>query len=458
MKSNLLPSIVWLSSLLLIPSFRLSTASVPEERFIHINNDSGHRIHIFWISTSNEAVPISNGQGIQNGATFPLNSFVGHSFEAREIASPHTKECHSDDGVCRSGYFTVNQNDDQNIFIRKGMVVDHVDNLSRAAQSATELMTLCESQAVEKARYPNANASQVIVDLKECVEMSVSKNIRKATEDIAFQANVREGMSALLENYTCADETLPTSEFTETRQWDWKGEIREVGVLHERDASIIHLVKNFVSEEECNAMQLTAEGRLHHATTADGEGGSKLSDSRKAMQAGIKVPWEKEAEGDPIATMSRRVYDYTNYATGFGLSEHGQEELMSIQYFGRGEDEEAPDRYTPHCDGDCKGLPHKEGQRVATMVMYCTVPEKGGATNFMNSGVHVVPEKGNAIFFSYMNPKTHIMDKGFTQHSGCPVIHGIKRIVTQWMRYGVTREVPWNAYNTLGIKYSEQED
>jgi hypothetical protein len=319
-------------------------------------------------------------------------------------------------------------------------------------------MTLCERQAMEEARYPNANASQVIMDLKDCVETSVSKKIREATEDIAFQANVREGMSSLLENYTCADETLPTSEFTETRVWDWNDEIREVGVLHERDASIIHLVKNFVSDEECNAMETTAEGKLHRATTANGEGGSHLSDSRKAMQAGISVPWGKEAEGNPIARLSRRVYDYTNHATGFALSEHGQEDLMSIQYFGRGEDEKAPDRYTPHCDGDCKGLPHKEGQRVATMVMYCTVPEKGGATNFMNAGVHIVPERGNAVFFSYMNPVTHIMDKGFTQHSGCPVIHGTKRIVTQWMRHGVTREVPWTAYNTLGIRFSEQDD
>lgn len=58
--------------------------------------------------------------------------------------------------------------------------------------------------------------------------------------------------------------------------------------------------------------------------------------------------WEKEKNGDPIARLSRRVYDYTNYVLGLDIDEHGQEDLMSIQYFGRGANDTAPDRYTPH--------------------------------------------------------------------------------------------------------------
>lgn len=92
--------------------------------------------------------------------------------------------------------------------------------------------------------------------------------------------------------------------------------------------------------------------------------------SGKAMQAGIKVPWERENEGDHIAILSRKVYDFTNYILDLNVDEHGQEDLMSIQYFGRGANDTEPDRYTPHCDGDCTGLPHKTGTRMATMVMY----------------------------------------------------------------------------------------
>ena len=72
-----------------------------------------------------------------------------------------------------------------------------------------------------------------------------------------------------------------------------------------------------------------------------------LSDHRKAMQAGIRVPWHEEQRGNPIARLSRRVYDYTNYALNLNIDEHGQEDLMSIQYFGRGREDEHPDRYMP---------------------------------------------------------------------------------------------------------------
>ena len=50
------------------------------------------------------------------------------------------------------------------------------------------------------------------------------------------------------------------------------------------------------------------------------------------------------------------------------------------------------------------------------------------------------------------------MDSGLTEHSGCPVIEGEKKIVTQWIRLGVSDADPWNSFNTLGVKYSDAEN
>ena len=177
------------------------------------------------------------------------------------------------------------------------------------------------------------------------------------------------------------------------------------------------------------------------------------------MQAGVRVPWERESKGDLIARVVRRLYDYTNDAVGYNLTVEGQEDLMSIQYFGVGRNStESPDQYRPHCDGDCDGLPHKTGGRVATMVMYCDVEGLvGGATNFQNAGVYVKPELGAAAFFSYMDPLTKNMETGFTTHSGCPVIEGTKKIAVHWMRIGVDEENPWDSFNTLTIKKGEEE-
>lgn len=60
-------------------------------------------------------------------------------------------------------------------------------------------------------------------------------------------------------------------------------------------------------------------------------------------------------------------------------------------------------------------------------------------------------ESPNTIILLDVDPKTMKMDNGFTEHSGCPVVEGEKKIVTQWVRYGVDKEHPWNSFNTLGI-------
>jgi 2OG-Fe(II) oxygenase superfamily len=151
---------------------------------------------------------------------------------------------------------------------------------------------------------------------------------------------------------------------------------------------------------------------------------------------------------NPIANVSRRLFAYANAATGYNMTLDGQEDLMSIQYFGEGTDNPAPDRYTPHCDGTCDGTLHKKGGRVATMVMYCDVPELGGSTNFQHSNVHVKPKLGAAAFFSYLDTKTRHHELGFTTHSGCPVLLGTKRIAVQWMRIGVDLDNPWDSFDT----------
>jgi hypothetical protein len=404
---------------------------------------------------------MSDGEGIVNGAEFPLNSYVGHEFEIREMPDKKTGECNkSEDQTCRRTFFAVSENDEQVARVNEDFVVEFVDNKIKAQLEAGDLVEKCQQDAKRKiaAAEGGSDASKIVDELMNCVESGVAGALERVNEEIAFQAEVRKDIAAKLENYTCVDDTLNSTKDIETTAWrnpKEPGVTRTVHIKHNRAASKIHVIENFIRPDECEAMEEAARPTLHHATVADGKGGSQLSDNRKAMQAGITVPWDKEKDDDPIARISRRVYDYTNHVLGLGISEAGQEDLMSIQYFGRGKDDKEPDQYTPHCDGDCTGLQHKPGTRMATMVMYCDTAESGGHTNFRNAGVHVKPEPLAAIFFSYIDPETRVMDTGFTEHSGCPVYEGSKKIVTQWIRLGVDEENPWNSFNTLGIKKSE---
>lgn len=446
-----------LKAFLLVFFSLVAVGTANEPRNINIHNDSKNKVEIYWIHPYTKEEVLQSNPFIYSGATFALNSFVGHSFEAREMPGKSGK-CAGEDDTCRVGYFTVNENDEQVIFINDEFRIKHQDNVSVARESAAVIIDECKKDALSKIEAGEKDPEDVVEFVSSCISDSVAVEMELANEEIAFQAGVRKKMAEHYENYTCADYDLPSTEPVETTKWYFKGKKRDVKVLLDRPSSKIHVVDNFITPEECAAMENEAAKTLHRATVADGKGGSELSPSRKAMQAGIKIPWSKEKDGDPLTTISRRVYDYTNHVLHMNIKENGQEDLMSIQYEGRGSDDTEPDRYKPHCDGDCNGMDFKQGNRMATMVMYCTVPTKGGATNFRNSGVHVVPQAGSATFFSYINPDNFKMDNGFTEHSGCPVVEGEKKIVTQWIRYGVDDENPWDSYNTLGIKYSEMED
>lgn len=428
-------------------------------RAINILNQSGKRIEIYWIHIETGEMVLQTTPFVYNGATFNLNSFVGHSFQVRELASSSTGQCGDDDeiGSCRTDVFTVNENDSQTFFIEKGIKVVQEDNLSLAQESATQLLSACQNEALKRLEL-GGNSKTVVRDLIGCVETNVAEEILQANEEISYQARIRKKMGESLENHTCAEEDLVTSDALRTDYWRLNGASRRVDILHDHFDSQIHLIDNFIDPEECYAMEEAAAQTLHRATVADGKGGSELSPSRKAMQAGITVPWHLESEGNKIASVSRKVYEYVNYALDLDINEDGQEDLMSIQYFGRGDDEKEPDRYMPHCDGQCDGLEFKSGNRMATVVMYCTIPTRGGATNFRNSNVHIAPKRGSAVFFSYIDPQTMKTDTGFSEHSGCPVIEGEKKIVTQWIRLGVDQNNPWYSFNTLGIKVGEEGD
>lgn len=433
-----------------------------QQKNVRLFNEADVSFDVYWVHPENGSIHKMTGEGefIQQGMDIALKSFAKHEFEIHELG-----ECDSNsDKTCRRVIFEVGEDDDQKVFITPAFEAVMEDSTSSKAQAATgDLIQHCNNQAKRAITSASPDAKEIeqsMSTLLKCVEDGVAHNLVQANEQVAFQASVRRDMAAKLENYTCDDPLSQTSVPVREETWSTAAdrEDRNVLIMHDRPASQIHVIQHFIDQDECTAMEEAAKPILHRATVADGSGGSKFSEHRKAMQAGIKVPWDGEAEGNPVARLSRRVYDYANHVLGLELEEFGQEDLMSIQYFGRGRNDTAPDRYMPHCDGDCTGLDFKYGTRMATMVMYCKTPSGGGHTNFRNAGVHVKPEMGNAIFFSYIDPHAKTMDTGFTEHSGCPVFEGEKKIVTQWIRYGVDKENPWDSFNTLGIKKSEENE
>jgi hypothetical protein len=62
--------------------------------------------------------------------------------------------------------------------------------------------------------------------------------------------------------------------------------------MHDRVRSEIHIVRDFITEKECHAMDEAAKPLLRRASVADGKGGSTVSLNRKAIQAVLKLAWD----------------------------------------------------------------------------------------------------------------------------------------------------------------------
>jgi hypothetical protein len=178
-----------------------------------------------------------------------------------------------------------------------------------------------------------------------CVLEGFTDYVAKVQKEQAFETALREKMAKELETYAC-DQQKVSSEPIKTTTW----RDLHVSIMHELPSSKIHLINGFISNEECEAiMDIADKTNLGHATVS---GGPKYSSFRKALQTNVQIPWKKEGEGNLIAQVARRVYDYTNHVMeGLNINEHGQSSFKYLHYSGRGRDDTDPDHYSAHCDG-----------------------------------------------------------------------------------------------------------
>ena len=262
---------------------------------------------------------------------------------------------------------------------------------------------------------------ELLEQMTACIQNSVNETLEEKKEEIDFQAQVRSKLGERLTGYACSDVNATTSESLENTTWTFENKRYPVKVLFDRPASKIQLIENFVSDNECKAAAKEIKTK-------------KVNDNGLlAKKGGVAFP-KDEAENKELFKMAARIYAFVEQQLDADLEVTDREDLFMIHYQGN---KKKPTQYEPHCDGKCDGSDVEQGDRIATVIMYCQMPkekEGGGATHFPNSGTHVKPKVGDALFISYVDPKTGIMDSGLTNHSGCPVTQGDKKILTHKIR------------------------
>lgn len=196
---------------------------------------------------------------------------------------------------------------------------------------------------------------------------------------------------------------------------------RTVNVLLTLKAPRIVLLGNVLSDEECDALVAYSEQRmLRSPVVGDAEGKNEIHAYRTSRGAMLQ-----RGESELVGRIEARLAALTRWPAERG------EGLQVLRY-------ESGNEYRPHYDWFDPGLPgprkHLErgGQRVATIVMYLSDVEQGGATSFPNIGLEVQPKKGCAVFFA--NVDAYGTPDQQTLHAGEPVVAGRKVIATKWLR------------------------
>eukprot|EP01038_Epipyxis_sp_PR26KG_P006718 gene6718-9211_t len=391
-------------------------------------NYAGSPIELFWIDTfngPNVQLVKQTTKPIRNNSETHINSYDTHQFSVKFL--------HDIPGI--SANFTKGPKD-ETMYVsydpENGMSIKITTKFNEIMDQINDAAKVCADLTGDK--------------FSACIANAIVEDVTRITEAKTTMSKYRDLMSSRLRNYTCIDENMNTT--TPIASTDV--ELEESGVYTldsflDTPHAKIWKVDDFVTDEECDILMKHGKPRLERATVAAEDGTSVVSEHRKAQQASYTM----NGENDLLWPLYNRAMGMVNMHTHMSLTPQGQEEFTIIQY-------NPDDQYTPHCDGSCDNSMHVKYGRVATALIYCKVPEKGGATTFTKADVYIRPVKGTATFFSYKGPDGR-MDDGYTEHSGCPVIQGEKWVITMWMREGVDNEHPWSKYDPSGLEILESD-
>lgn len=234
------------------------------------------------------------------------------------------------------------------------------------------------------------------------------------------RAAVEEAGGASLAPSLSAASPLHLPKVDTRRNSVWCGD-REVEIVLTLRSPRVVLLGGFLSEDECEQLVSYASPRLERSpVVAERDGANEIHTHRTSRGAMLQ-----RAECELVARIEGRLASLTQWP-----AEHG-EGLQLLHY-------EKGNEYRPHFDwfdpaqpGPARHL-ERGGQRVATVIMYLSDVEQGGATTFPEAGLAVQPRRGHALYFA--NTDSQGKPDMRALHAGEPVESGTKLIATKWLR------------------------
>eukprot|EP01040_Poterioochromonas_malhamensis_P013026 gene13026-14285_t len=402
-------------------------------------NNAGHPIDLLWFDEETKVAVSQLPAPLPNASEAVIDTYEHHQFiirlldnqkDANHLETFFTKQLNDETVI-------VHYNEKTNNLTLT--IPDEYDWLRKKIHKLVQ--TTCSSDNIN-------NNEDDKNDFSSCIRENIALHVKHVHESKNNLRKFQDDISSKLRNYTCDDDNLSTTTPDYIYPMNIDGKSYDINVLLDLTHAKIWYVNNFITPEECDLLEKHGRPKLTRATVAAEDGTSVVSEHRKAQQALYDLH-SIHGEADPLWKLHKRILTLTNQHGNYTLDTPGQEGFTIIQY-------NPGDEYFPHCDGSCDNTPHVKTGRIATAVLYCKAPEKGGATVFTRSNILVRPKLGSATFFSYKGADGR-MDDGYTEHTGCPVKEGEKLITTFWMRDGVTYEDNWTLYDPSGVRILESQ-
>ena len=123
----------------------------------------------------------------------------------------------------------------------------------------------------------------------ECLANIVFEKTSHASKQHKAVSKSLAEVSGRLRNYTCADDSMTTSESEKTEIIRVGKKEYTVETLLESSHANIWYIDNFITPEECGVFRKFGLPRLARATVAAEDGSSVVSEHRKAQQAGYNL-------------------------------------------------------------------------------------------------------------------------------------------------------------------------
>jgi len=196
----------------------------------------------------------------------------------------------------------------------------------------------------------------------------------------------------------------------------------KIGPLKEEEVFLnprIVLFHEFLTNSEIETIKSMATPRFKRATVQNYLTGELETANYRIS----KTAWLKEEEHADVG----HVYTRTHQLTGLNME---TSEELQVSNYGIG------GHYEPHFDFARREEKNAfaslgTGNRIATLLMYVSDVEQGGATVFPHLGISLWPKRGSAAFWYNLHQNGEGDD--MTRHAACPVLAGTKWVSNFWI-------------------------